>query len=217
VAPLRPGEALTAAHAGRHGDRATRSRRARYTVVAIAAVLALAAAGTLAVLLGGSDDPRPAPATPPAQPGAGAPGAATASPTAALSAAEQRLADLLNPFRTKDCRSSPTGGVAGVDAALVCEADGVEAVRALHYVDAAALRRDVRRRSNAIEDVGKCADGEDSTEVWGRSTRRSGTLACFSDAGGAHLFWTVDADLLGHEVSGPDGAELVAWWRRFVS
>jgi hypothetical protein len=182
-------------------------------------VLALAAAGTLAVLLGGSDDPRAAPATPPAQPGAGgsAPGAASASPTAALSAAEQRLADLLDPFRMKRCRSSPTEGDAGVDAALVCKAEGVEAVRALHYTDASALRRDVQRRSNAVKDVGQCSRGEDSTEVWGRSTRRSGTLACFSDAGGTHLFWTVDADLLGYEVSGPDGVELVAWWRRFVS
>jgi hypothetical protein len=127
-----------------------------------------------------------------------------------------RLLDLLDPFSVRNCRSSPTESNPGVDAALVCDAIGVDAVRILHYVDAGALEADVDRRSSAIKDVGDCEKGEDSTEIWGRSTKRHGRITCFSDAAGSHLYWTVDDDLLGFEVTGPDGVALVSWFRRFV-
>jgi hypothetical protein len=104
------------------------------------------------------------------------------------------------------------GATPGVDAAVVCDADGVEAVRVVRYVDAAALAADVAGRSATVPDVGSCRNGEDSVEDWGRSTRRLGTFICWTADARSNVFWSVDAERLGFEVSGDDIAELVAWW-----
>jgi hypothetical protein len=189
-------------------------------VAAAVGVIGVAAlAGTAIVLAGsgGSDTPAtiPSASSAPAAEQTAPAAAASANPTSSLNLAQARLADVLNPFELRDCRPSPVEGNFNADAALVCTADDVGEVRALHYFDADALKDEVERRSGAVQDVGRCVDGEDSVESWGRSTRRLGTLVCFSKDGGSHLFWTVDEELVAFEVSGPDGVALVSWWRRF--
>lgn len=186
----------------------------------------VAAAVVIALLVAGGSDENGRPAasatssTDVAGNGSG-PGQVTPSGSK-LSQSEQLLVDLFDPFALRRCVSAaaatPTAvpTPAGVDAAVVCDADGVRRVRVSHYVDDAALDADANRRAATILDVGSCRQGEDSVEDWGRSNRRLGTFMCWTVNGQAGVFWTADEQRLGFEVSGDDStldaAALVAWW-----
>jgi hypothetical protein len=181
-------------------------------VVAALVVTAIVLAGS-----GRSDEPatttQPTLSAPAENPNV--PATASATPSNGLSLAQARLAEMLDPLKLRGCRPSPVEGNFNADAALVCHVDDVGDVRVLHYFDADALQDEIKKRSGAINDVGSCTNGEDSVETWGRGSRRMGTLMCFSNASGSHLFWTIDKDLVAFEVNGPDGVQLVNWWRRF--